>query len=104
MPGAFDAWRYATVPTRWVLKGEERRGPTPVRLRWDEGGWVLDSGGERVPITGKSFAEWLPDIRRGELILSVSATTPVNAVVSMCQEARRFKPVLLGCALERPDG
>ena len=104
IPDAFDAWRYATVPTRWALKGEERRGPTPVRLTWGEEGWMVDSEEARVAISGKSFTEWLPDIRRGELILSVSASTPVNAVVTLCQEARRFKPVLLGCAIERPDG
>lgn len=104
LPSAFDAWRYAIVPTRWAGAGEVRRGPEPIRLGWTEQGWGVETEGGLAPIADKPFGEWLPDIQRGDLILVFHPDAPVGAVVDLCRAARQTKDALLGCTLERPGG
>lgn len=104
LPGAFDAWRYVIVPSRLAPSGDGRRGQTPVRLVWTREGWGVQTGEGVTTIADKPFREWLPDIQRGELILTFHPETPAGAVVDLCHAARHTKDALLGCTLERPGG
>ena len=104
LPTGFDAWRYVTIPSRWARSGEVRRGPAPVRLSWTDEGWGVETPSGLTPIAGKAFRDWLPDINRGELILTFHPETPIGAVFDLCRAARHTKDALLGCTMERPGG